>query len=66
MRSTGSAWTNTAEAVVAQSAQSLIRLNGVTKVFYTDEVETRALEDVTLDIVTGEYIAIEGPSGCSK
>ncbi len=51
---------------MAQPAQSLIHLEGVTKVFYTDEVETRALEDITLDIFNGEYIAIEGPSGCGK
>ena len=51
---------------MAQPAQSLIHLEGVTKVFYTDEVETRALEDIALDIFKGEYIAIEGPSGCGK
>ena len=44
----------------------LIHLDGVSKVFYTDEVETHALDDVTLDIAHGEYIAIEGPSGCGK
>ena len=44
----------------------LIKLEGVTKVFYTDEVETHALEDVHLDIKKGEYIAISGPSGCGK
>ena len=45
---------------------SLIRLKGVKKVFYTDEVETHALDDVHLDIAEGEYIAIAGPSGCGK
>ena len=45
---------------------SLIHLDNVSKVFYTDEVETHALDTVTLDIFNGEYIAIEGPSGCGK
>ena len=45
---------------------SLIKLEGVQKVFYTDEVETHALEDVHLQINTGDYIAIAGPSGCGK
>jgi putative ABC transport system ATP-binding protein len=44
----------------------LIRLRGITKVFYTDELETHALQDITLDIDEGEYVAIEGPSGCGK
>ena len=44
----------------------LIRLNGITKVFYTEELETHALQDITLDIREGEYVAIEGPSGCGK
>jgi len=46
--------------------ESLIKLTGIKKVFYTDEVETHALEDVHLDIKKGEYIAISGPSGCGK
>ncbi len=48
------------------TGQSLIRLEGIRKVFYTDEVETHALSDVHLEISPGEYIAIEGPSGCGK
>src|SRR6187397_1460943 len=48
------------------SAQSLIHLDGVTKVFFTDEVETHALAGIHLEIKTGEYIAIAGPSGCGK
>ncbi|HEV2233678.1 MAG TPA: ABC transporter ATP-binding protein [Terriglobia bacterium] len=46
--------------------QSLIHLEGVTKIFYTDEVETHALAGIHLDILKGEYIAIAGPSGCGK
>jgi putative ABC transport system ATP-binding protein len=46
--------------------QALIHLEGVTKVFYTDEVETHALAGIHLDILKGEYISIAGPSGCGK
>ena len=47
-------------------APALIQLQNVSKIFYTDEVETHALADVTLDIYPGEYVAISGPSGCGK
>src|ERR1041385_5866214 len=46
--------------------QPLIKLEGVTKVFLTDEVETHALSGIHLDIQCGEYISIAGPSGCGK
>ena len=46
--------------------QPLIRLEAVTKVFYTDEMETHALAGVHLDISPGEYVSIAGPSGCGK
>ena len=45
---------------------SLIHLAGLTKVFYTDDIETHALDGVHLDIEEGEYVAIAGPSGCGK
>jgi len=48
------------------NAESLIKLEGVTKVFYTDEVETHALGGVHLDIKSGEFLSIAGPSGCGK
>jgi putative ABC transport system ATP-binding protein len=47
-------------------AATLIHLQGIKKVFYTDEVETHALADVHLGIKQGEYVAIAGPSGCGK
>src|SRR5947209_10984169 len=46
--------------------QALIRLEGLTKVFYTDEVETHALSSIHLEINSGEFISITGPSGCGK
>jgi putative ABC transport system ATP-binding protein len=46
--------------------QSLIQLDGVTKVFVTDEVETHALAGIHIDIKKGEYVSIAGPSGCGK
>jgi len=47
-------------------AATLIQLEGLGKVFYTDEVETHALSDIHLEIRKGEYVAISGPSGCGK
>jgi putative ABC transport system ATP-binding protein len=48
------------------SDQPMLRLEGVTKVFLTDEVETHALAGVHLEINRGEFISINGPSGCGK
>ena len=44
----------------------LIRLENVTKIFYTDELETHALSSVAFNINAGEYVSIAGPSGCGK
>ena len=44
----------------------VIKLESVTKVFATDEVETHALSDVEIEIARGEYVSIAGPSGCGK
>jgi len=51
---------------MSSSDQPLLSLEGVTKVFLTDEVETHALSGIHLNINKGEYISIEGPSGCGK
>jgi putative ABC transport system ATP-binding protein len=47
-------------------SESLIKLDGVKKVFLTDEVETHALAGIHMDIKKGEYVSISGPSGCGK
>jgi len=46
--------------------QPLIRLEGITKVFHADEVETHALSEVHLEIQPGDFVSIAGPSGCGK
>ncbi|MGH9763703.1 MAG: ABC transporter ATP-binding protein [Blastocatellia bacterium] len=51
---------------MSASDMSLIKLEGLKKVFFTDEVETHALEDIHLEIKAGEYVSIAGPSGCGK
>ena len=51
---------------MSASGTPVIRLEGVTKVFFTDEVETHALSGVHLDIRNGEFVSIAGPSGCGK
>jgi len=48
------------------AGQPLLQLEGVTKVFLTEEVETHALAGIHLGIKSGEYLAINGPSGCGK
>ncbi|MBL8294458.1 MAG: ABC transporter ATP-binding protein [Bryobacterales bacterium] len=44
----------------------MIKLDRVTKVFLTEEVETHALADIDIEIRQGEFVAISGPSGCGK
>jgi putative ABC transport system ATP-binding protein len=51
---------------MTQPAEPLIQIEGLTKIFYTDEIETHALSGVHLSISKGEYVAMSGPSGCGK
>ncbi len=44
----------------------LIKMNDITKVYHTDEVETTALNKVNIEIKKGEFVAVMGPSGCGK
>ena len=48
------------------TAQSLLCLEGITKVFRTDEVETHALSGIHVNVYRGDYVSIAGPSGCGK
>jgi putative ABC transport system ATP-binding protein len=52
--------------MTSTNGTSVIKLKSVAKVFLTDEVETHALSDVSLDVAKGEYVSIGGPSGCGK
>jgi ABC-type antimicrobial peptide transport system, ATPase component len=47
-------------------AETIIEIEQLTKVFYTDEIETHALSGVHMEIERGEYVAMSGPSGCGK
>jgi len=51
---------------MANASEAMLHLDGVTKVFVTDEVETHALAGIHMDIKKGEYVSISGPSGCGK
>src|SRR5437762_10360621 len=52
--------------IMDNSSQPLLRLENVSKVFVTDEVETHALQSIHVDVKKGEYLSISGPSGCGK
>ena len=51
---------------MTNGSEPLIRLDAVSKVFVTDEVETHALAEIHFDVKKGEYLSIAGPSGCGK
>ncbi len=45
---------------------STIKLSNVNKIYRTKTIETRALEDINLEVASGEFLSIMGPSGCGK
>src|SRR3954447_4639417 len=51
---------------MALAIDPLIRMQGISKIFHTEEVETHALSRIDLEVRAGEYVAITGPSGCGK
>jgi putative ABC transport system ATP-binding protein len=51
---------------MSSSNNTLIQMQSVSKIFFTDELETHALASIDLQIKKGEYLAIAGPSGCGK
>jgi len=51
---------------MTNGSEPLIKLDGVSKVFVTDEVETHALAEIHFYVKKGEYLSIAGPSGCGK
>src|SRR5215471_15550594 len=51
---------------MTEAGLPLIQIEDLTKIFYTDEIETHALSGVHLSIHKGEYVAMSGPSGCGK
>ena len=55
-----------AGAAASDPSQPVIRLEHVTKIFKGDGEETRALDDVSVEIAPGAFVAVSGPSGCGK
>src|ERR1700753_1543644 len=52
--------------VMAATTETIIQIEDLTKIFYPEEIGTKALSGVHLSINRGEYVAMSGPSGCGK
>ena len=46
--------------------ETMLKTSGLTKIYRNAEVETRAIQDVSMEVKEGEFVAIMGPSGCGK
>lgn len=55
-----------ATAAADNPAQTMIRLANIRKLYRTNELETTALDDVSIEVRQGEFVAVMGPSGCGK
>ena len=51
---------------MSNGKETVIQLENIRKVYYTDEIETHALSGIHLEIEAGDYVSIAGPSGCGK
>lgn len=56
----------TSQTLEATSLPCIVQLEGIGKVFATDEIDTHALQDVSLEVQRGDWVSIEGPSGSGK
>ena len=54
------------ETVEPQTPSPLLRVRNLTKAYRNEDVETRALAGVSLEVAAGEFLAVTGPSGCGK
>ena len=54
------------QPATATRSEALFRLENLTKVFRSDNVETTALNNINIEIKHGEFVAVMGPSGCGK
>ena len=54
------------EKVIANQSKNMIQLKNISKVYQTKNIETLALDNINLEIQSGEFLSVMGPSGCGK